>query len=160
MNRTRRVVGDRVQLTALAVEVAHEGARIPAGEVSRTTALLAVPACQLAGCRLVVAFERVEGLVRDADLENGQVEYSHERVTGANPVVEERQRLVGRVALQPKGHAAEVHSQRILVDAVDAMGDDFPGRLADPLGCWFVFARVHAGQFPSQAPCRGQQEMP
>ena len=71
----------------------------------------------------------------------------------------ERQGLVGRVALQPKGHAAEVHGQRILVDAVDAMGDDFPDRLADPLGCGLIFARIHAGQFPSHAPCRSQQEI-
>ena len=157
MDRTRRVVGNRVQLTALAVEVAHEGARIPAGEVPRT-ALLAVPACQLACRRLVVAFERVEGLVRDAFLEDVQVKHAHQGVAGPDPVIEEGERLVGRVALQPQGHAAEVHGQRILVDAVDAMGDDFPDRLADPLGCGSS-SPVHAGQFPSHAPCRSQQEM-
>src|SRR5271157_1897862 len=104
MDRARRVVGNFVQSAGLAVEVLQHRVRIPPLKISGPPALLAVPACQLACCRLVVAFERVEGLVWDAGLEDVQVEHAHQRVAGPDPVIEERQRLVGRVALQPEGH--------------------------------------------------------
>src|SRR5271157_3741771 len=95
MDRARRVVANFVQSAGLAVEVLQELIGIPPRKISDPSALLSVPACQLAGCRLVVAFERVKGLVRDAGLENGQVEHADQGVAGPDPVVEESQRLVG-----------------------------------------------------------------
>src|SRR5271157_4876626 len=61
MDRARRVVGNFVQSAGLAVEVLQHRVRIPPLKISGPPALLAVPACQLACCRLVVAFEWVEG---------------------------------------------------------------------------------------------------
>ena len=82
-------------------------------------------------------------------------------------VVDEAQRRIGRVGLQPQRHARQLQRHRVHVHAVQAVGDHVAQRVAVVVGCGLAAVaqqrvahlRTHPGQVAGNAPRRGQQEM-
>ena len=77
---------------------------------------------------LVVAGERLVGLVRDAVLQHGVVEHADQAVAAADAGVEEGERLARLQRLDPERHLAQLDRERVAIDAVDAVRDDLAQR--------------------------------
>jgi len=107
----------------------------------------------------VVAFARVERLVRDALFEHAEIEHADERVATADAVVEEGERFAGGVAFQPERDAAEVHGERVAVHAVDAMADDIADGFADAFRGGFILAGAQDGKLLAHSPPSGEQHV-
>src|SRR5262249_40019756 len=61
--------------------------------------------------------------------------------------------------LQPERHAAEVHSERVAVHAVDAMADHIADGFADTFGGRLVLAGAELGEFFADAPGGGEEHV-
>ena len=94
-------------------------------------ALAAVEFCPGSGGVLVVAGERLVGLVRDAVLQHVVVEDADQAVAAADAGVEEGERLAGLEGLDPERHLAELDRERVAIDAMDAAGDDLAERVLE-----------------------------
>ena len=157
----RRVVGNGVHVAAVAGErLGFAGIADGKQVLSSAASFLAVLLGGGAGGGFVIAFARVERLVRDALWENAEIEHANERVAAADAVVEKREGLAGGVAFQPERDAAEVHGERVAVHAVDAMADDIADGFADALRGGFVLAGAEFGEFLADAPGGGEQHVP
>ncbi len=88
-----------------------------------------------------------------------QVQDADQGITTADAVVQESQGLPWDVAFNPKGHLAQFHGQRVLVHAIDAVGDHVAHGLTRGFGRGFFFARTDARQLVSQSSGRGQQKV-
>ncbi len=122
-------------------------------------ALLLVAPLQLACHRLVIAGHRVERLVGDAIVQHLQVEHPDQRIAALDVRIEEGQRLALAEPLDPQRHLAQVHSQRVLVHAVDAVDDGLARPAAHRLRGRLVLSRRDLRQRPADPPRRGQQEV-
>ena len=78
---------------------------------------------------LVVAGERLVGLVRDAVLQHGVVEDPDQAVAAADAGIEEGERLARLECLDPECNLAELDRERVAIDAVDAAGHDLAERV-------------------------------
>ena len=125
-----RVIGNSVECAALAGEVGQDVAGIPGKEGRLTRAFRTVATGELPRSHPIIAFEGLERLVWDTVLEACQIENAHERVAAADAVIEEGERLVADVAFELQGNAAQIHSERVPVHTVDAMGDRITRSLA------------------------------
>ena len=102
----------------------------------------------------------LEGALRNWPFEYGEAGDADEGVAAADVVVEEGEGSAGHLALDPEGHLAELDGERILVYAVDAVGNDLALRLPLRLGRGFVLAGAHASELLRQPPGRGEEEVP
>jgi hypothetical protein len=75
-------------------------------------------------------------------------------------MVEEREGLARGVAFDPEGDTTKVDRQRVLVDAINAIVDDFSHGFANTLGSRLLLSRAHAGQLFSNSAGRRQEEVP
>ncbi len=108
------------------------------GRISASMPSLALPsrwprlsfAQPFAAC-LVVAGQRLVGLVRDAVLQHGVVEHADQAVAAADAGVQEGQRLAGLQRLDPERHLAQLDRERVAIDAIDAARDDLAQRMLE-----------------------------
>jgi hypothetical protein len=75
-------------------------------------------------------------------------------------MIKESKGLARGVALNPEGNTTKVDRQRILVDTINAIVDDFSHRFANTLGSRLLLSRAHAGQLFSNSAGRRQEEVP
>ena len=94
---------------------------------------------------LVVALERLEGLVGDA-LGQERGRGAEQRVAALDVGVEEGERPAGLERLQPELDLAELDRHRVDVDAVEAAGDDVAQRVPGRLGRGLLVAGAHGGE--------------
>ena len=120
--------------------------------VSWPFALLPVAPLQVARDLLVVAGERLVGVVRDAFFQNLEVEHADQAVAELDVVVEEGERAAGVVALDPERHLAEVDRERVTVDRVEAVADHVADRGALRLGRGLRLAGAHPRQLLADPP--------
>ena len=80
---------------------------------------------------LVVAGERLVSGIRDAPLQNRQVEDAEQRVATADLRVEEPEREAGIDRLDPERDLGELHRHRVAVDSVDAASHHVAQRVAE-----------------------------
>ena len=147
-----RLVLERIQLASGAGDADLSGGEIlepnrPTLWPSRSCRLRSL---QVAGDLLVVAGERLVGVVRDALLQHVEVEDADQAVAELDVVVEEGERAAGVVALDPERHLAEVDRERVAVDGVDAVADHVADRARGAPRAWAPARRCG----PAPAPCR------
>jgi hypothetical protein len=62
---------------------------------------------------------------------------------------EKGERFIAGVAFKPEGHATQLNRQRVLIDAVDAVGDHITHAILDGFGRRFIGAGAQSRQlFP------------
>lgn len=159
-DQVRRIVGNGVHVAAMAGERLGFVGIADGKQVLRAAPFFTVLLGGGAGRGFIVAFTRVERLVRDPLCKNAEIEHADERVTATDAVVEKGKGFSGGVAFQPEGNTAEVHGQRVSVHAINAMADDIANGFADTFRGRLVLAGTEFGQFLAYAPCGGEQHVP
>ncbi len=74
-------------------------------------------------------------------------------------MIEERQRQVPVVPLQPQGHLAEVHGQGVQVHPVDAVLDHIPHGPPELRRRGLLLPGADPGKLPADTPGCGQEEV-
>src|SRR6185295_2898958 len=155
-----RIVGDLVQMPAMRADLLQQlfGVEL---KMLLALMLLFVALRGFARDRLVVAFQCHNTLSWNAIFKARQVKNTHQRIASADVVVQETERLALGMAFDPQRHATQVHRQRILVNAINAMRNHVPFRRPYPL-LWvrLIFPAAHTRQMFADPPRRRQQEMP
>ena len=131
-----------------------------AAEIERALAglLRAVARREMSRRLLVVAGQRLVGLVGNALAQRLQVEHAEQRVAAADVGVEEAERLAGLDRLDPERDLGQFDRHRVAVDAIEALARDVAQRVAivarrgDAAGAAARDAR-------GDAPRRREQEM-
>lgn len=107
----------------------------------------------------VVTRHRLEGRVGNPLLQDFKVDHPCQRIAAFDAVIQKSKRFPLAVRFQPESDPAQLHRERILVHAVDAMRDHVTHRLTNAFRCGLLLATAHASQLPPKAPCRGEQEV-
>jgi len=108
----------------------------------------------------VVAGHGLEGRIGNTAIKVFELQYAYQRIAAANALIEEGEGFARGVALDPEGHTTQVHCQRVLIDSINAIVDDFPHRFANTLGSRLLLTRAHAGQLFSDAAGRREEKVP
>ena len=114
---------------------------------------------QLGGGLLVVAGERLVGVVGNAFGENRRVQHAHQGVAAADVGSQKAQRLARLHRLQPEGGLAQLHRQGVDIHAIDAVGHHLAQGVAIISFRGLVSAGAQARHLGSQAPGGSEQEM-
>ncbi len=120
---------------------------------------LAVASLDAARLRFLGRVVALVCLVGDTIPQYCKVEDADQRVAALDPVVEEGERLAGDMGLDPERDLAEFDGQWVLIDGVEAVGNDVAQGFAHGLGRWFLLAGANPGQLASEPAGSGQQEV-
>lgn len=75
-------------------------------------------------------------------------------------MIQKRERQIPIMPLQPEGHLAEVHSQRVQVHPIDTVLDHVPHGPPELRRRRLILSRANSGKLPADAPGCGQEEVP
>ena len=85
-----------------------------------------------------------------------RIEYAHQTVATANPMIEKTKRLAGPVSFQPKCEFAQIHRERVKVYSIDALRNYISHSEMEVFRSRLIFAG--AGCAP--VPCRVDEQQP
>ena len=129
-------------------------------EIEAALALLLVLVLGLVvvGGVLVVAGQRLVGIVGDALLQHLEVEHAKQRVAAADIGIEEAERVAGIDGLDPERDLGQFHRHRVAVHAVDAATGNIAQGVAEVLGGGRALG-ADAGEAGGDAAGGGEQEV-
>lgn len=107
----------------------------------------------------VIAGERLEGFVGNAFFEFFAFHETDDGIAAFDVVVEETEWFAGNVGFEPESDFAELDSERVQIDAIDAVSDDIADGFAVGGRAWLIIPGADNGQSDGNAASGGEENV-